>query len=128
MCDIMWSNHSNVYICKMIIWNVVFLIFQDFYYTKHQFLQCLGIFSALNVELGIWNTVELCLSNSHLSVPSIIQSDVQKLLKQVIPNCWVHDPLFGVVWAKSKQPCLIGSWQGLTIETCHQIDLISQCC
>ena len=33
-----------------------------------------------------FNTVEPRLSNSRLSVPSIIRNDVQKL-KQVIPNC-----------------------------------------
>ena len=32
-------------------------------------------------------TVEPHLSDSRLSVPSIIRNDVQKILKQVIPNC-----------------------------------------
>ena len=32
-------------------------------------------------------TVEPRLSDSRLSIPSIIQNDVQKILKQVIPNC-----------------------------------------
>ena len=33
------------------------------------------------------DTVEPRSSDSHLSVSSIIQNDVQKFLKQVIPNC-----------------------------------------
>ena len=32
-------------------------------------------------------TLEPHLSDSHLSVPSIIWNDVQKFLKQAIPNC-----------------------------------------
>ena len=38
-------------------------------------------------HLKFHGTVELRLSDSRLSIPSIIQNDVQKLLKQVIPNC-----------------------------------------
>ena len=36
------------------------------------------------------------LSDSCLSVPSIIWNDVQKILKQVIPNCLACDPSFVV--------------------------------
>ena len=41
-------------------------------------------------------TVEPHLSNSRLSVPSIIWNDVHKFLKQVISNCWARDQLFVV--------------------------------
>ena len=35
----------------------------------------------------MFTTVEPHLSDSRLSIPSIIRNDVQKLLKQVIPKC-----------------------------------------
>ena len=44
----------------------------------------------------VTTTVENRLSDSHLSIPSIIWSDVQKFLKQVIPNFWARDPLLVV--------------------------------
>ena len=67
-------------------------------------------------------TVEPRLSESHLSVPSIIRNDVQKFLKQVIRNCWARGPLLVVSSSKnSKQTCLIVSRQGITIETRRQM-------
>ena len=41
-------------------------------------------------------TVEPHLVNPHLSVPPIIQNDLWKFLKQVIPYSWARDPLFVV--------------------------------
>ena len=41
-------------------------------------------------------TVEPRLSDSCLSVPSIIRNDVQKFLKQVIPDYYARDPSFVV--------------------------------
>ena len=74
------------------------------------------------------STVEPRLSNSCLSIPLIIRNDVQKFLKQVIPNCWARDPSFVVYKVSSsknsKQMCLTVSRQGLTIETRGQIDQV----
>ena len=42
-------------------------------------------------------TVEPCLSNSHLYVRTLDYPEwCPKFLKQIIPNCWAHDPSFGI--------------------------------
>ena len=73
------------------------------------------------------NTVEPRLSDSRLSVPSIIWNGMSRNLKLFVEHV-INRLLFNK--AKSKQTCLIVSRQGLTIETSRQIDLIrlSQCC
>ena len=43
-------------------------------------------------------TLEPRLSNPQLSIPTIIQNDVQKFLKQVMPNFLAHNPLFVFIW------------------------------
>ena len=61
-------------------------------------------------------TVEPCLSDSRLSVPSIIQNDVQKFLKQIVDHRWLFNKVSSS--KNSKQMCLIVTKQGLTIKTC----------
>ena len=60
-------------------------------FTDNMYLHFCVIYSILTVEdiiIKVSNyIVEPRLSNCHLSIPLIIWNDVQKFLKQLIPNC-----------------------------------------
>ena len=86
----------KVLILLCISWSVCYRINT----CMQEFTRIIGSIYRTGISSAIYcleySTVEPRLSDSRLSVPLIIQNDVQNFLKQVFPNCWACDPLFVV--------------------------------